>query len=72
MCGMDEHTERLTRIEEALGFNDRAVEELNGALREAFARIESLERQVRALGERVASVEEGGEEEEDVGENGSV
>lgn len=50
---MDTTEQRLTRVEEAVGFTDHAVSELNAALIEAHRRIDLLEQQLRALRARV-------------------
>lgn len=50
---MDPTERRLTRLEEAVGFTDHAVSELNAALIEAQKRIDLLEQMLRALRARV-------------------
>lgn len=51
--------ERLMRVEEALGFAERTIEELSGETLRAHARIDELERALRALEGRLGLVEEG-------------
>ena len=58
---MNAGDDRLTRIEEALGFADRAAEELgaevlrlNQRLADVLKRLEALERRVDGIGEEEA------------------
>lgn len=55
---MDDDTRRIEKLEEALAFNEHAVERLSEELRLAFERIDTLEKRVASLDERLLRLSE--------------
>lgn len=51
------HDPHITRLEEAIAFNERTIEELSAELAKAYERIEALSRRIDELETRVGEVE---------------
>lgn len=60
--------ERLTRLEESLGFAERTVEELHAEVLRAHDKIDRLEALIRRLESRLDLVEQDPPEDEDAAE----
>ncbi len=56
---------RITRLEEAVAFNERTIEELSAELRKAYARIDALARTIEDLGTRLTDLEVTGPDDDD-------
>jgi uncharacterized coiled-coil protein SlyX len=58
---MDEHRERLEKLEEAHTFTERQVDELDGQLQNAFERISRLNRRLDGIEHRLEELKRSGE-----------